>query len=355
MKNIKIMGAGLSGLSAAINLAKAGYNVDVFEKQSDCGKRFLGDLEGLENWSTKEDILHKFKSMNIKVNFNYNPFKKMYLSDGTEVLNNTSDRSIFYIVRRGAFENTLDQGLKNQAIDFGVNIHFNSKARIEDMDIISTGAAENRRVGVAKGILFETESDDIAVALINKEVSNSGYAYLLIAKGHGSMLSVNFFETDHNATLYFKKTYETLTKLFDIDIKNKKNVGGVGCFLLKPRLIENNKLFTGEAAGLQDYLWGFGMRYAIISGFYAASSIIEHKNYKKLIKKHLSSRIKRSVVNRYLSRKHGDQFYSHLMNLAKESNQWHNLLYQAYNPTWYSRMIYPFAKWSLSQKYKDIS
>ena len=39
MENIKIMGAGLSGLSAAINLAKAGFNVDAFEKRDNCGKR----------------------------------------------------------------------------------------------------------------------------------------------------------------------------------------------------------------------------------------------------------------------------------------------------------------------------
>jgi phytoene dehydrogenase-like protein len=53
MENIKIMGAGISGLSAAINLATAGYNVDVFEKRSDCGLRFDRDINGLENWSTK--------------------------------------------------------------------------------------------------------------------------------------------------------------------------------------------------------------------------------------------------------------------------------------------------------------
>ncbi len=69
MKDIKILGGGLSGLTAAINLAKAGYKVDVFEKRSDCGKRFHGDLEGIENWSSKVDVMDEFKSMNIKPNF----------------------------------------------------------------------------------------------------------------------------------------------------------------------------------------------------------------------------------------------------------------------------------------------
>ncbi|MGZ7135838.1 MAG: FAD-dependent oxidoreductase [Methanobacterium sp.] len=37
---IRILGAGLAGLSAAINLAKAGYEVDVFEKTKFVAGRF---------------------------------------------------------------------------------------------------------------------------------------------------------------------------------------------------------------------------------------------------------------------------------------------------------------------------
>ncbi len=354
MKNIKILGAGLSGLSAAINLARAGYNVDVFEKDDDCGKRFHGDLEGLENWSLPVDVIHEFKSMNIKINFDCSPFKTVYLSDGKELLDNTFKKPVFYIIKRGVVENSLDQGLKNQAMDLGVNIHFNSKTKKENMDIISIGTSENKRVGIVKGIRFETESDDIAVSLLNNEASNSGYSYLLITNGYGSMCSVNLYVTGNKANMYFKKAYEIITDLFNIDIKNEKNVGGVGCFLLKPRLVENGKIYTGEAAGLQDLLWGFGMRYAVTSGFLAALSIIENKNYKKLIKQRLSGRIKTSVVNRFLSEKVGDRFYTYLIGQAKKDNRWMDLLYRAYNPSLRSRVMYPFAKWSLSRRYGNL-
>ncbi|HEX7468818.1 MAG TPA: NAD(P)-binding protein [Methanobacterium sp.] len=37
MENVKILGAGPAGLSAAINLSRNGYNVDVFEKNQDVG------------------------------------------------------------------------------------------------------------------------------------------------------------------------------------------------------------------------------------------------------------------------------------------------------------------------------
>ena len=356
MKSIKILGAGLSGLTAAINLAKAGYKVDVFEKRDDCGKRFLGDLEGLENWSSTIDVMQELKSMNVKTNFDFNPFKTICISDGKEILENTYDKPVFYLVKRGAFENSLDQGLKKQALDRGVNIHFNSKITKESIDIISIGPAENKPAGIVKGISFETESDDIAVALLNREASSSGYSYLLISKGYGCICSVNINITGKELNTYFGKTYEIITNLFDIDIKNKRNVGGIGCFLLKPRLVKDEKIYTGEAAGLQDFLWGFGMRYAINSGYLAALSIIENKDYKNLIKQRFSDKTKTSIVNRFVVETFGNKSYTNLLQLAKKHpNKWANLLYYGYNPSLYSRAIYPIAKLNFLLKQRAIS
>lgn len=351
MKNIKIMGAGLSGLSAAINLVKAGYNVDVFEKRNDCGKRFLGDLEGFENWSSKIDVMHELKEMNIKNNFFYSPFKTIVLSDGKELIKKTFENPVCYLVKRGPIDNSLDQGFKKQALDVGVNIHFNSKVKKEDMNIIASGPAENKPIGTVKGIRFESDSEDIAVALLNNEAS-SIYSYLLITDGHGCICSVNLNTGSEEINRYYEKTYELITKQFDIDMKNVKKVGGVGCFSLKPRLVEKGKIFTGEAAGLQDLFWGFGMRYAITSGYLAAQSIIENKNYKRLIKQRLSGRLKTSVVNRFLCERFGNRYYTYLFSSAKKYERWVDLLYKGYNPSFYSKIIYPIAKRSLAKRYK---
>ena len=199
MENIKIMGAGLSGLSAAINLAKAGFNVDVFEKRDDCGLRFQGDINGLENWSSQVDAISEFESMNIKTNYYCEPFKTLYLTNGKEVLENTFKKPIFYLLKRGSIDGSLDQGLKKQALDSGVNIHFNSNVNKEDMNIISSGPEGKKQSGVLKGILFETESNDLAVCLINNQTSNRGYSYLLITKGCGTICSLNLYNLNANA------------------------------------------------------------------------------------------------------------------------------------------------------------
>ena len=356
MKNINILGAGISGLSTSINLAKEGYNVDIFEKRSDCGKRFLGDLEGLENWSSKIDIIDEIKSMNIKTNFDYNSYSKLSISDGYEITKINLDRPMFYLVKRGAVEKSLDQGLKNQALDLGVNIHFNSNANQKDMDIISTGPAGNKYIGVVRGIRFETDSEDIAFLLLNKEASaNGAYSYLLISNGYGCICSVNIYVNGKEANRYYNKTFELITKLVDINIKNPKNVGGVGSFLLRPNLIKNGKIHTGEAAGLQDLLWGFGMRYAIISGYLASRSITKNENYKRLIKKSIGDRLKTSVVNRYLTDKYYKYVHKYIFDELKNNPaNWMDALYKRFNPSLYSRTMYPYAKLNVANRIKNF-
>lgn len=355
MESIKILGAGISGLSAAINFAKQGYNVDVFEKRSDCGKRFLGDLEGLENWSSELNVLEELNKMNIKTNFDYNPFKQLSVSDGKDKIDINLTKPMFYLVKRGPVENSLDQGLKNQALDLDVNIHFNSKETEKNMDIISTGPAGKKYFAVARGIRFETCSDDIALLILNNEASaNGAYSYLLVSKGYGCICSVNIYINGKEANKYFKKTYEMITNLVDIDIKNQKNVGGIGCFLLNPNLKRNGKLYTGEAAGLQDLLWGFGMRYAMISGYLATISVTENKNYKKLIKKEIGDRLKTSVVNRYLTDKYYQYVHKYIFDIVRsDTGNWMEMLYKRFNPTLYSRVFYPYAKIKVSQRLKS--
>ncbi len=46
MNTIKILGGGISGLTAAINLKCAGIDVEVYERKRFCGKR-TGDFQFL--------------------------------------------------------------------------------------------------------------------------------------------------------------------------------------------------------------------------------------------------------------------------------------------------------------------
>src|SRR5208337_3327117 len=142
--------------TAAINLAKRGYRVDVYERREDVGMRFHGDVQGLENWSEKEDILEQLRGMNIDVDFDCDPFSKVNLTNCSKSKEVSSKRPLFYLVKRGSFSGTLDHSLKLQALRAGVNIHFRRTLLQTEANVVATGPIPGKVVGAVRGIIFET-------------------------------------------------------------------------------------------------------------------------------------------------------------------------------------------------------
>jgi flavin-dependent dehydrogenase len=349
-KEVKILGAGISGLTAAINLAKAGFKVIIYEKNKDCGTRFNGDFQGIENWSKEKDALKEIREMNIKTNFKFWISKKIDILDYKDNKSKfSSKRSLFYLVRRGCMPESLDSSLKKQAIDSGVRIIFNSKAKEEDVDIIATGPS--RIFAIAKGMSFETKHKSVHMMQLNDEDSFKGYSYAFIAGGHGSIATVLFGKYP-DANKEFNEVKEHFLKHHKIKIKNSREWSGFGAFSLSGPYIRNGKLIIGEAAGLQDFLWGFGMRSSMISGYLAAKSIIENKSYKKLIKENFGNYLKNALVNRFLWERLGNTGYKDFLGIAKAYGDPYTFLNKTYSYTFLKRVIYPIAYLKLKNRLK---
>ncbi len=350
MREINILGAGLSGLSAAINLAKAGYEVNVFDVRKDSGARFEGDLQGLENWTSDKDILETFEEMNVKINFHCNPFKKVITTNGKRTFQNEYKRPIFYLVKRGTMQDSIDQGLKRQALDAGVEIRYNTKFQ-DKAEIIATGPKMKRKLyGIDKGVVFDTDIDDTAVAIINDEAAYKAYSYLLVTKGYGCIATV-VLDKFHLVNKCLEKTKEILMKMFDFKIRNEKGVGGFGNFIYPPVLEENGSLFVGEAAGLQEALAGFGIRYAIASGYLASRSFTDGISYSQAIKEKFDNQFKASIVNRFIWNFFGDKMF-HLLEIGSKKDSL-SVLNKLYNFRLFpQKMIYPIALSWFNAKYK---
>lgn len=350
MKKIKILGAGLSGLSAAINLAKAGYEVEVYEKNKDCGMRFNGDLQGLENWSEKKDILEELKEMNLEINFDCDPFSKVTISNCYKAKDVYFEKPLFYLVKRGPFPSSIDYGLKEQALNLGVDINFEKTIPISETDIIASGPSLSKAFGITKGIIFKTDSSDKAIMLLNNNVAFKGYSYLLITKGYGCMATVVFDELNRINSC-FEKTKEFFENEFKLDIKSPKELSGIGNFSLRNIFAKDGKLYVGEAAGLQDFLFGYGMRYAITSGYFAAKSIISKKDYKKIVEKKFKNKLRAGFVNRYIFEKIIDKNSSIIINKLDYLKK---NLYSFYNYNLRQRIFYPLAVRFLKNKYPNL-
>ncbi len=350
---IKIGGAGISGLTAAIVLAKAGYTVKVYEKNNDVGERFNEDFQGIMNWGFKEDILDYMSRIGIKTDF----WKKEMTSIdmfGSDEYQHTfkTEEPVCYLVQRGKNKKCLEQSLKEQALEVGVEIIFNNAVNEDDVDIIATGPKLDGFIdGLVSGYTFKTEFQDKFALLFDDDYAYNGYSYLLIVNGHGTVATC-IFGNYKKVNDYLKKTYDFFTDNYDFNVKDRKRFAGTGNFHL---LSDTKKRYVGEAGGFQDFLWGFGMRYAIITGNLAAKSIIEKKEYKELWAKELSGLLKTSVSTRLLFSLLGDKTYKLLVKFLSKKKKPIDFLTKAYNPTLLSRLVYPFSKIYLRKYIKDRS
>ena len=353
VRSIKIIGSGPSGLAAAINLAKAGYEVHVFEKNNDCGLRFHGDLEGLENWSKKEDVLEELGKMNISLNFPYHPFLDVTVANGTRSQEFHFKRPLFYAVKRGVEEGSLDQGFKQQAIDHGVTFHFKTALAEPEGDIIATGPSVKEIFAVDKGIVFQTDYPDTAIGLINDAAAYKGYAYLIVTNGYGCMCTVLFDKFDQVGRC-FEETSRVFHDMIGLEVRDGKSVGGVGGFSLRNVFQSDGRLYVGEAAGIQDFLWGFGIRDAIASGYIAARSIIEGRSYEAMAKKYFSRKLRASLVNRYLWDKFIARGYFYILDRVKDVEYGLNFLSHMHKFNLLQQVLYPFALSAMRKKYSHL-
>ena len=342
---IKILGAGISGLTASINLAKGGLDVTVFEKSSSVGSRFHNDFQGLENWSDETDALQILKNLSLKTNFWNKGFKKasIYTDLKKEFITKDAD-NLFYLVQRGP-EDSLDENLKNQALDAGVEIKFNSKITGDECDIIATGVSGKKPVGVVKGIVFDTDSDDSIILILNDKLAFKGYSYLLVADGKATLACVVIKDLS-KANSCFNNSFEAFSKLKKFKIENKRSFAGYGTFALNESNKQNRKLFVGEAAGFQDLFLGFGMKYALLSGYAAAKSIMEEKDYDMIWRELFLDKQKASAANRLIYEISGVWGYNYIANRLSNSRSPKSWLKDQYSSSLSKRLIYPFTKFA---------
>jgi flavin-dependent dehydrogenase len=353
MRPIKIIGSGPSGLAAAINLARAGREVHVFEKNSDVGQRFHGDLEGLENWSNKEDVLDQLRRMNVVADFPHTPFKDVAVANGIRSQNFHFKRPLFYVVKRGVDGDSLDQALKQQALGQGAVFHFKEAIQETEGDIIATGPIVKEIFAVDKGVVFQTDLPDMAVGLINDAAAHRGYAYLLVTNGYGCMCTVLFDDFDR-AGQCFEETTRIFKDLLGFEVRNGKSVGGIGGFSLRNVFQSNGRLYVGEAAGIQDFLWGFGIRDAIASGYLAAQSILEGRSYEEMARAYFSRKLRASLVNRYLWEKFIVRGYFYIMDRVKDVEYGLNFLSRMQTFNLLQRILYPFALTAMRRRHAHL-
>jgi len=341
-----VVGAGPAGLVAAINLARAGIKTIVHEQNDKVGKRFNGDFQGLENWSTMEDVLHFLASIGVSTNFRCDPYpvSEFFGPRDEKVILETS-RALFYLVERGTNDWSIDQGLLRQAIEAGAEVAWNSKLTIlpKDGDVI-IGTGPKAADAIAKGIVFSTSHEDYSGGFFDDRIAPKAYAYLLVNRGRGT-LATCLFKDFRNERLYFDRTLEKVRRITGVDIRDAREFGAFVNFFLTPRAAKNGRVYyVGESAGFQDALWGFGMRYAMLSGFLAARAIIERKSYDVLCDEFIRPMTHTSLANRWVFAMLGNGGYTRWIRKLGKSADPLEVLRGHYNPSPTKSVLFHVAK-----------
>lgn len=345
---INVVGAGPAGLSAAIVLRRHGLPVRVFEMRKDVGLRHGGNFQGLENWSAERDVTDIIREIGIDVNFTCIPYHKgRVYARGMRPVSVESERPIFYLVKRGAMPGSLDSSLKEQALSLGADIFFGSRTDSpEGKTIIATGPV--RANAFSFGMTFDTPSEDRASVVLDDELAPKGYAYVLINGGRGTMASVLYGDFKNGARC-LDRLRKFLEKEVGLQIRGERRFAAHVNFRLKGSRQKGETLRAGEAAGFQDCLWGFGMRYAMLSGSLAAKSIIEGADYDKLWMGGLGPMLEASVVNRWLFELFGHAGYRYIARRLSGGNPC-EYLRRLYRGSAIKRFFVPFADFRFERR-----
>lgn len=340
---IRIAGAGPSGLSAAIALARAGWKVDVYEAKRDVGTRFIGDLQIIEAASESEPVPVFLDRIGIERNFYFRPADWATFYDHRGSARKIRSGEPFgYFIKRGPEDGTLDRGLLAQARTHGVNVIFNSRLPIEEADIVATGPASPD--GLAREMTWKTSEPERIDVFFNHELAPGGYSYLFILDGiatFGCAIVADFKKIDD----YFDHSLAAAQRLHRFEIPTETRTGySYMNFHLKQRATAGSGRFVGEAAGFQDYLFGLGIRYALTSGNLAARSIIDNSDFDELWTRDLGGKQETSLVNRFLYETGGNAGLQMFVWQASRASDFHTYLSGWHQKKWWKSLLSPLVR-----------
>lgn len=298
---VAIIGAGLSGLSAAIILEKNGIEPTIFEKRCMPGDRFI-NAEGIFNISNRpiNNCLDYFRNeYGIDLKPISNIRKISVYGPETEAL---IEGNLGYSNLRGRHKDSFDSQLARQVSS---KIIFNSEYEYEDLlqdyshVILATGDAayatklNNFRVDMTINVRGATVNGnfkpDHILNWYNNTFAPRGYAYLMPYTEKEANISIAYPSYPDSTKEVINGFWDKFYARAKRDTKQPLKVTDeyeVKRYILgtcdRPKI--GNTYFTGNCFGCIMPAYGLGQFIAILTGIFAALDICELGKYQELVK-----------------------------------------------------------------------
>jgi len=311
-QQIKILGAGLSGLSAAINLKLAGKDVDVYELRNSVGEQIQPNFQLLH--SREKSVSDYLKDLNLSPKFEYLEFSKAFFLTRKRDIEINLKRPLTFVCRGG--NRSLEYGLYQEALNLGVKFEFNTKISEKNVNIVATGPKGADACGF--GYVYEDLDfpRDHFLMMYDDRYSPRGWYFYIVPHLENKFEVINCVCQPYTPLVkkLFSKAIEERKMIRDI-VGNKKpvhSISGIGNVDIPRTAVIENRFYLGESAGFQDPFRGFGMNFALESGKLATEAIIKNLDYDKLWKQQFMDQFKLDFSRRLAISIFGDRLVEFL-------------------------------------------
>lgn len=304
-ESVTIVGAGIAGLVASINLARDGYQVTVLEREQTIG--------GLDRWHPSVHMTpmkpkETWEYLGIDLSDCFSPVKSaMVYSYGKKFRLDSKD---LYLVERSKRDTSIDSFLYKLALREGVNFGFSKNFKstefrgIQGKIIVASGLYKemyenlNLSYYLIRGYRAHSETDREDELLIYFNHYTTDYCYL---SAKNNILFGLFFERGRKPTQEnLKRFKKELEKTQGIVFENWTY--STGCSPNTLQLFREDIILSGSLSGMIDPFLQFGIVGSLISGKIAALAVGDRKkaeiDFNIFTKRFKTSRLMKRIYNK---------------------------------------------------------
>jgi flavin-dependent dehydrogenase len=306
---VRIAGGGVSGLAAATMLARAGVGVEVFDRHAGGGGRFQGGWQILENGSGSLDALRELEGYGLAAGVAAIPAREALLLDGYGGRFRVASREPYaYFIRRGG-DGSFDAALRRQAVAAGATL-LDRRAAPPDAELVAWGPRQAD--GVAREVVFSSDLADTIAVLFDPTLTPTGYAYLFCLGGHATFGVAQVRGVRGLAAAQRAAWSVFRGALGDFAVRDQRQAGQFMNFSLPAHLrAADGRWYVGEAAGVQDFLFGLGNRLAVRSAVLAADGVLGRWDAARF-RREIVAPMRSSVAMRFAYERAGRRAFSFL-------------------------------------------
>jgi len=325
---VKILGAGLTGLAAAIKLAQAGLDVTILEKRDFIG-RTVDDHQAIRNYEHDYDQLEYFRHNGISIS-HAKPISciiKHAPSGKSMTIQPENGKPLFYSVKRGPDHISIEHQLYKQSLKLGADVVFNSASDLKssDANIISVGGVYNNIWAYGSVYADANIDEETILFFMDNRYCPKGYIYA-VPYGKELTVATTTFEIGAPIPQLFEKFVSENPVAKDAldGATFVKHTSGFEYANIPQTAVVNGKIIAGSAAGFIDPSRGFGIKYALLSGMLAAQSIIEKTDYDALWKAAFEKELLEGFKRRFLLERMSNDDYEKFITDEKISIKMYN-------------------------------